>query len=128
MPKIGPTNEFLGGKPMLPNDQGGLYARLSIDYEHRLFNMTFGTSVKWMGTPISEAQVHVDQIRMFAKTKFNCSTAAKSTTRFRVVVTPDKQSVVTEFSDVVTEFIGSPEEYLLWADMLEEQIKQYPAN
>jgi len=113
---------------MLPNDRGGLYARFSVDYEKRVFNLAFGTSVKWMGTPISEAQAHVDQIRRFAKKKFGCSTAAKNTTRFRVMVTPDKQSVVTEFSDAITEFIASPEEYLLWADLLEAQIKQYPAN
>lgn len=126
--KLGPDGKYFFGKPMVPSDQGGLNAQFGVDVSKNLAYVNFGATLFWTGTPASEALSHAASIRETILKSFGTRTASKTCSSFNVIADKTTSCVVTRFTEKLSVFVASPEDFLFWAEQLEVAAKQFPSN
>jgi hypothetical protein len=125
MPKIGPDGEYLYGKPLRPDDRGGLYAAFRIT-NLGLVHMDFGAVVDWVAATPADARAQAAFFRSRVREKFGDLPYNASTLPLKVKINATNNGVETYFPQPVQVLVANPEVFLAWADRLEEAANKIP--
>lgn len=119
-PNVGPDGKYIYGRPLKPDDRGGLYAAIRLSKELGVVSMDFGTVVDWVAIPPEYALNQAAYFRKAVREEFGELSYDASTLPLKIQYNPVNRTVETRFPTGVEVLIANPEMFLAWADKLEE--------
>lgn len=119
---IGPDHTFPFGRPLYPDDHGGLYAGFTILAKERLGVLRFGTVVDWVAGSPHEMIVFANMIRDKTLGAFGHLPYDKATLPIRVVADRDKNIIKLQLPQKADVLAANPEMWLALAEVIDEKV------
>lgn len=116
---IGPDDNFFRGKPLVPQDRGGLFAAFSVSKTRRLGVMDFGTVLDWVAATPHQARKVAGAIR--AGILKNFGNLPYDITTLPIIVTGNKEKQIIEVKlpQRLAVLAANPEMWLALAERLD---------